>query len=160
MAKCIRQLFTFQSSRKWSMMRWMMTKKIIQMMVTPLAWKTMSSTVRCVTMFYRSCTWLFQNLGFETLRINLGWWAQWKMPRGQLEKKRHRTAHLPWSRPASSATTSPDPPLPPADLKNEDFQLTVVTNAKSEKMSASDIDGDGDDDEDAVSYTHLRAHET
>ena len=62
--------------------------------------------------------------------------------------KRHRTAHLPLSRPASSATRSPDPPLPPADLKNEDFQLTVVTNAKSEKMSASDNDGDGDDDED------------
>ena len=38
--------------------------------------------------------------------------------------------------------------LPPADLKNVDFQKTVVTNAKSEKMSASDMDGDGDDDED------------
>ena len=62
--------------------------------------------------------------------------------------KHHRTAHLPLSRPASSATRSPDPPLPPADFKNEDFQLTVVTNAKSEKMSASDIDGHGDDDED------------
>ena len=62
--------------------------------------------------------------------------------------KHHRTAHLPLSRPASSATRSPDPPLPPADLKNEDFQLTVVTNAKSEKMNASDIDGHGDDDED------------
>ena len=29
-----------------------------------------------------------------------------------------------------------------------DLQWTVVTNAKSEKMSASDIDGHGDDDED------------
>ena len=38
--------------------------------------------------------------------------------------------------------------MPPADLKNEDFQWAVVTNAKSEKMSASDIDGHGDDDED------------
>ena len=62
--------------------------------------------------------------------------------------KHHRTAHLPLSSPASSATRSPDPPLPPADLKNEDFQWTVVTNAKSEKMSASDNDDDGDDDED------------
>ena len=38
--------------------------------------------------------------------------------------------------------------MPPADLKHEDFQWTVVTHAKSEKMSASDIDGHGDDDED------------
>ena len=36
----------------------------------------------------------------------------------------------------------------PADLKNEDFKVCVVTNAKSEKMSASDIDGHGDDDDD------------
>ena len=62
--------------------------------------------------------------------------------------KHHRTAHLPLSRFASSATRSPDLPVPPADIKNEDFQWIVVTQAKSEKMSASDIDGHGDDDED------------
>ena len=99
-------------------------------------------------MFYRSWTGLFQNLGFETVRINFGGWAQWKVTPWRLEMKHHRTAPLPLSRLASSTTRSPDPPLPPADLKNEDVQWTVVTNAKSEKMSASDIDGHGDDDED------------
>ena len=75
----------------------------------------------------------------------MGWWARWKVTPGQLEMKHHRTAHLPLSRPASSATRSPDPPLPPADVKNEDVQWTVVTNTKSVKMGASDIDGHGDD---------------
>ena len=82
------------------------------------------------------------------MRINLGWWAQWKVTPGQLEMKRHRTAHLPLFIPASSATRSPDPPLPPADVKHDDVQWIVVTHAKSEKMSASDNDGDGDNDED------------
>ena len=63
-------------------------------------------------------------------------------------KKRLKIAHQALSGPSSPATRSPDLPLPPADLKHEDFQWTVVTNAKSEKMSASDIDGHGDDDED------------
>ena len=39
----------------------------------------------------------FQNLGFETVRINFGWQAQWKVTPWRLEMKRHRTAHLPLS---------------------------------------------------------------
>ena len=69
--------------------------------------------------------------------------------------KHHRTAHLPLSRPASSATRSPDPPLPPADLKNKDFQWTVVTNAESEKTVPSEIDIPCTDDaDDAKSAGH------
>ena len=63
-------------------------------------------------------------------------------------KKTQKNAHPVLFGPTSPATRSPDPPLPPADFKNEDVQLSVVTNAKSEKMSASDIDGHGNDDED------------
>ena len=37
---------------------------------------------------------------------------------------------------------------PPADLRNEEIQKTVVINPYWEKMNASDIDGDGDDDAD------------
>ena len=44
--------------------------------------------------------------------------------------------------------------LPPAGLQNQDFQYTVVTNAKSEKLSASDIDGYGDDDDDGKGAEH------
>ena len=43
---------------------------------------------------------------------------------------------------------SADPLIPPADLRNEEIQKTVVTNPYWEKMNASDIDGDGDDDAD------------
>ena len=41
---------------------------------------------------------------------------------------------------------SADPPIPPADLRNEEIQKTVVTNPCSKKMNVIDIDGDGDDD--------------
>ena len=75
-----------------------------------------------VKKFYRSWTGLFQNLSFEQVRINFGGWAQWKVAPWKLEIQHHRTAHLPLSRPASSATRSPDPVLPPADLKNKGFQ--------------------------------------
>ena len=64
--------------------------------------------------------WLFQNLGFEAVRINLGWWAQWEVRPCKLEQKRLKHAHEPLSEPRSPATRSPGPPLPPADLKNED----------------------------------------
>ena len=43
---------------------------------------------------------------------------------------------------------SADPLIPPADLRNEEIQWTVVTNPYWEKMNAGDIDGDGDDDAD------------
>ena len=72
-------------------------EKIIQMMVTQIAWKNMSSTVRFVRIFYRSWTGLFQNPGFETVRINFGWRAQWKVTPWRLEMRHHRTAHLPLS---------------------------------------------------------------
>ena len=72
--------------------------------------------------------------------------------------KHHRTAHLPLSRPASSATRSPDPPLPPADLKNEDFQWTVVTNAKSEKTIPSEIDIPCTDDADEAKSADHEIH--
>ena len=126
----------------------MVTNMMKHMRRMSFTWKSRSSTARFVTMFYRSWTELFQHLGFETVRIHLGWRQQWKVTPWRLEMKHHRTAHLPLSWPASSATRSPDPPLPPADLTNEDFQLIVVTNAKLEKMIANDIDGHGDDDGD------------
>ena len=43
---------------------------------------------------------------------------------------------------------SADPLIPPADLRNEEIQYTVVTNPYWEKMNAVDTDGDGDDDAD------------
>ena len=43
---------------------------------------------------------------------------------------------------------STDPLIPPADLRNEEIQWTVVTNPYWEKMNVVDTDGDGDDDAD------------
>ena len=43
---------------------------------------------------------------------------------------------------------SADPPIPLADLRDEENQVTVGANPYLEKMNASDIDGDGDDDAD------------
>ena len=43
---------------------------------------------------------------------------------------------------------SANPLIPPADVRNEEIQETVVTNPYWEKMIANDIDGDGDDDAD------------
>ena len=43
---------------------------------------------------------------------------------------------------------SADPLIPPADLRYEQMQQTVVTNTYSEKMNAIDLDGAGDDDAD------------
>ena len=40
---------------------------------------------------------------------------------------------------------SADPLIPPADLRNENVQLTVVTNPYSQKMNVSDLGGGGDD---------------
>ena len=59
--------------------------------------KIRESTMRFVRMFYKSWTRLFQNLGFETARINFGWRAQWQVTPWKLEMKPHRTAHLPLS---------------------------------------------------------------
>ena len=41
---------------------------------------------------------------------------------------------------------STNPLIPPADLRNEEIQKTVVTNPYSKNMNVIDIDGDGDDD--------------
>ena len=43
---------------------------------------------------------------------------------------------------------SADPLIPPADLRNEEIQYTVVTSPYCEKMKAIDIDCDGNDDAD------------
>ena len=43
---------------------------------------------------------------------------------------------------------STDPLIPPAYLRNEEIQSTVVTNPYWEKMNVVNIDGDGDDDAD------------
>ena len=77
---------------------------------------TNSSTVHFVRMFYRSWTWLFQSHGSDTVQINLGWWAQWKLVPCKLEKKRLKIAPEPLSEIRSPAKRSPSPPLPPADL--------------------------------------------
>ena len=136
----------------------MMTNMMKQMMVMTITWKLKSSTVRFVRMFDRCWTGFFQNRSFEPVRMNFGWWAQWKVTPWRLEMKHHRTVHLPLSWPASSATRSPDPPLPPADLKNEDFQWTVVTNAKSEKTIPSDTDIPCTDDADEAKSADHEIH--
>ena len=59
--------------------------------------KIRESTMRFVRMFYNSWAGLFQNLGFEAVRINFGFKAKWKVTPPRLETKHHKTAHLPLS---------------------------------------------------------------
>ena len=61
-------------------------EKRLRIMILPIAWKTNGSTMHVVRMFYKSWTLLFQNLGFETARINMGWCAQWKVGPWTLNK--------------------------------------------------------------------------
>ena len=57
----------------------MMTKKDISNDDNATCKKTNGPTVHFVRMFYKLWACLFQSLGFETVRINLGWWAQWEV---------------------------------------------------------------------------------
>ena len=68
------------------------------------------------------------------------------MTRPRLRSERSDSQHLAPSSSTSLTMKSADPPIPPADLRNEEIQLAVVTNPYWEKMNAVDTDGAGDDD--------------
>ena len=90
--------------------------------------KLWCSTVRFVRMFYKVWTWLLQNLGFEKVKISFYCRTQWKVARPRLRSERRATHHLAWSSSASMKMESAAPQIPPANIRNEEIQETVITN--------------------------------
>ena len=98
------------------------------MMTMTMNMKLWCSTVRFVRMFYKVWTWLLPNLGFEGAKISFYCRTQWKVARPRLRSERRATHHLAWSSSASMKMESAAPQIPPANIRNEEIQLTVVTN--------------------------------
>ena len=98
------------------------------MMTMTMNMKLWCSTVRFVRMFYKVWTWLLQNLGFEKVKISFYCRTQWKVARPRLRSERRATHHLAWSSSASMKNGVRSAADPPANIRNEEIQWTVVTN--------------------------------